>query len=262
MSSACLLSCNPSGSDHTSRSIRSGIPAGQDSCRGGESHQQSVLAHNMRQRHRKAGDSLLRLHPENDMPHLLKHPPDPKTIRHATIDRPPPHPLIVPSLPLPDPLPAHDKLPAAHIPDLRRHLATRHVEQLHVHISKVRANILAADVDIGGLERVDPDGASRVVRAAQVHVAAAADGVEAQVAKEGPVGGTEQVVVPLVRVRVDKGCVSGEGVVVVDYEGEVGYCFAAAMSGRDQWEAGFGRFRGGVDVWGPAGGRRARQSVQ
>ena len=196
-------------------------------------------------------NSLLWLHPENHMPDLLKHPAHPEAIRHAARDRPLAHPLVIRPRPLQDPFPAHGKLPAAHVAQLLGHAAARHVEQLHVHVSEVCAYVTAADVDVGGLERDDADGAARVWVAAQVDVAAAAHRVEAQVLEQRRRIGSEDIVMPLRRVGVHEGHVGGQDVVVVDYEGQIGYRFAAAMARGNERVTRLGRFRGGIDVRSP-----------
>lgn len=189
------------------------------------------------------------------MPNLLENPPHSKTVRYAALQRPPPHPFVVPPRPLPDPLPTHRELAAAYIAHLLGDLTARHIEQLHIHIRKVCAYVFATDIDLGRLKGHHGDGATWVVLAAQVDIAALADGVEAEALQEGCGVLAEEVVVPLVGVGVDKGGVCWEGFVVIDDEGEVGDGFAAAVAGRDQGVAGLGGLRGRVDVGSPAVGR-------
>lgn len=154
------------------------------------------------------------------MPHLLKRPSHPKVIRDRALHGPPPHALVVLSRPFQNLRARYHKLRAADAADLPGHGRGGDVEELHVHVGEVRADVVPRDVDFRGVQGVDADGTAGVEGAAQVDIAALVYGVETEVFEEGDVGGPEEVVVPLGGAGVDEGCVGGQArSVVVDYVG-------------------------------------------
>lgn len=186
------------------------------------------------------------LHTKHHMPNLLKHPSYPKAIRQVRFRRPRQHPLIVPLGPLQDPLPGDGKLPAADIPDMLGDALLANSKQRLVHLGKVRADILLVDIDLSRGPGVHICRTAWVVLAAEIDVALCGDGLEAEIAQRDAGFGAEEVVVPLVLVRVDEDGVGGKLVVEVDDVGEVGGCFAAAAGVWDEEVRG-GFVVGGVD---------------
>lgn len=194
------------------------------------------------------------LHSKNHMPHLLKHPPHAKTVGQLRIRRPLQHAFVVMSRPLQNARPADGKLPAADVADVVGHLLLADVEQRLVHLREEGADVVFVDVDLRRGPGVHVGRTARVVLAAQVDVALRVDGLEPQVAQGGAGARPEQVVVPLVAVRVDEDGVVRQVVVVVDDEGEVGGGFSTARGSGDE-EVRFGGGVGGVDEGGGSAGQ-------
>ena len=154
------------------------------------------------------------------MPQILHDPPT-RPILQLRIQHPPPIPLILAPPPPQHLRPRHGKLRAARGADLARGLRAR--KQLPPYLRR--------HVRVIPLLHLTPG----VPVAAQIDVAVAAHEVGAQFAEgvdvvvEGGVGvpgGPEAVAA-----RVDEGHDGGEGVVVLDYVGEVGHGFVAFVGG-------------------------------
>lgn len=174
------------------------------------------------------------LHAENNMPHLLKHPPDAKTIRQLRLRRPLEHTLVIVSRSLQDPFPAYGELSAADIADMLGDLLRTDVEERLVDLREERADVVFFDVNLGRFPRVDTRWATGVMLAAEIDVSLGVDGFETEMGKHRAGPWAEEVVVPLVNVGVDKDGVLRELIVEVYDVGEIGGGLATASCRRDK----------------------------
>lgn len=149
------------------------------------------------------------------MPHLLKHPPDAKTIRQLRLRRPLKHPLVIVSRSLEDPFPAHGELSAADIADMLGNLLRADIEESLVDLGEVRADVIFFDVNLRRVPWVDARRTTRVMLAAEIDISLRVDGFETEMGQHGAGARAEEVVVPLVDVGVDEDGVLRELVVEV-----------------------------------------------
>lgn len=168
------------------------------------------------------------------MPDLLIHPSHAKAIRQLRLLCPFQHALVVFAWPFQDPFSADGELSAAHISDVFGHLLSRYAQDRLIHFWEKRADVVLLNIDLCRAPRVHARGTSRVVLAPKVHVTLRVDGLKSEVLQRGAGVGTEEVIVPLVEVRVDEDGILRELVIEVDDEGKVGGGFAATNSTRNK----------------------------
>jgi hypothetical protein len=102
------------------------------------------------------------------------------------------------------------------------------------------------DIGLGRTEGVYTRRTTRVVLTSQVDVSVSVNRLEPDVSQRIVCEGTEEIVVPLLGVRVYEDGVIGEAIVEVDDVGKIGRGFSTAPSGRDE-QTRLGGFLGGVN---------------
>lgn len=160
------------------------------------------------------------------MPDLLIHPSHAETIRQLRLICPLQHTLVVLTWPFQDPFAADGELSAAHVSDVFGHLLSRYAQYRLVHFREKRADVVLLDIDLCRAPGVHARGTSRIVLAPKVHITLRVDGLKSEVFQRGAGMGTEEVIMPLVEVRVDEDGILRKLVVEVDDEGKVCGSFA------------------------------------
>lgn len=168
------------------------------------------------------------------MPDLLIHPSHAETIRQLRLIGPLQHALVVLAGPLQDAFSADGKLSAAHISDMLGHLLGRDAQQRLVHFGEESADVVLFDINLSRVPGVHTRGTSRVVLAPKVHVTLRVDGLESEVPQCGAGVRTEEVIMPLVEVRVNEDGILRKLVVEVDDERKVSGGLATADGTRDK----------------------------